>query len=176
MLIQKINEDKPMAFAPIKYLGGEYPSFVGKNDRERMDAACAYYETGKSYRECEMITGMNYKTISNECKRRGIIKGGLAQLVTAKAEVDKQMVVLSSATQNIVSNEAALRQKHIEFFNNAALTNVSEAMKSECDGQQDFKARAETINKGRETVLGKTPDVAVQVNNSISLEDLLKDL
>jgi hypothetical protein len=38
------------------------------------------------------------------------------------------------------------------------------------------KAKAEVVSKCRDSVLGKAPDVAVQVNNSISLEDLLKDV
>jgi hypothetical protein len=49
-------------------------------------------------------------------------------------------------------------------------------MMAGCENQQDFKSRADTILKGKEAVIGKTPDVAVQVNNSLSLEELLKDL
>jgi hypothetical protein len=151
-------------------------TYIGKTTAERMDAACAYYESGKSLRECEAITGLNYKTISNESKRRGLKKGRLSQLIVDKAAVDSQLVTLSPATKGIIESEAILRQKHIEFFNSAALKNVTEAMQADCENQNDFKARAETINKGREAVLGKTADVAVQINNSISLEDLLRDL
>jgi hypothetical protein len=53
---------------------------------------------------------------------------------------------------------------------------VAEAMNAACESQNDYKARAETIVKGKETVIGKTPDVAVQVNNNVTLEELLKDL
>lgn len=64
------------------------------------------------------------------------------------------------------------RTKHIQFFTNAAIKNVEEALKAPCEGQQDFKARAETIIKGKETVLGKQPDTAIQINNgSMSLSD-----
>jgi hypothetical protein len=46
-----------------------------------------------------------------------------------------------------------------------AIRNVKESMAMPCEHQNDFRARAETINKGREVVLGKAPEVAVQVNN-----------
>ena len=47
------------------------------------------------------------------------------------------------------------------------MKNVTEAMAMRCEGQNDFKARADTIAKGREVVLGKTPDTAVQINNNV---------
>jgi hypothetical protein len=122
------------------------------------------------------MTGVNYKTIQREVKKRGVSKGDLSQLVTDKINVDTKLATINTTAQYVIVSEAEKRQKHIEFFNSAAIKNVTEAMQAECEGQQDFKARAETINKGRETVLGKTPEIAVQVNNSISLEDLLKDL
>lgn len=59
------------------------------------------------------------------------------------------------------------RMRHIEFFNSAAVKNVTEAMAVRCEGQNDFKARADTIAKGREVVLGKAPDMAVQVNTTV---------
>jgi hypothetical protein len=58
--------------------------------------------------------------------------------------------------------------KHIQFFTSCAITNVQEAMYAPCETQNDFKARAETIIKGRETVLGKTPDTAIQINTTQS--------
>jgi hypothetical protein len=53
------------------------------------------------------------------------------------------------------------------FFNSAAIKNVRGAMSAACDSQNDYKARADTISKGREVVLGKLPDTAVQINNNI---------
>ena len=58
------------------------------------------------------------------------------------------------------------RTKHTMFFNNSAIRNVKEAMDLECGSQFEFKARAETILKGREAVLGKTADTAIQINSS----------
>lgn len=64
-----------------------------------------------------------------------------------------------------ISDVVDEKTKHIQFFNNAAITNVRQAMAEACENQNDYRARAETINKGREAVLGKTPDTAIQINN-----------
>jgi len=87
-----------------------------------------------------------------------------------------ELATINPTAKYVIENEADLKRKHIEFFNNAAIQNVTEAMMAGCENQQDFKSRADTILKGKEAVIGKTPDVAVQVNNSLSLEELLKDL
>ena len=57
------------------------------------------------------------------------------------------------------------RTKHMQFFTNAAVRNVSMAVKklSEETSQAEHRLCAETISKGRDTVLGKEP--AVQIDN-----------
>ncbi len=93
----------------------------------------------------------------------GIEKDGLAvvnagiQYKQGLAENDEHFV---SAVNDVVNK----RTEHIVFFNNAAIKNVSEAMAAKCENQSDYRARAETISKGRETVLGKSIDMGVQVN------------
>jgi hypothetical protein len=93
------------------------------------------------------------------------------------ADVFNQKMTLN-ATELIIHNTLVdERAKHIEFFSQAAILNVRQAMSYSCEDQQDYRARAETISKGRETVLGKTgPDIAVQINNTVTLEELLADL
>lgn len=67
---------------------------------------------------------------------------------------------------NAVNSVVEERTRHVMFFNNAAIRNVQDAMETPCANQYDFKARADTISKGREVVLGKTPDTAIQINNT----------
>lgn len=67
-----------------------------------------------------------------------------------------------SAVETVVSDTV----KRMEWLNNAALRNVSEAMAAECTNQNDFRARADTIGKAKEVVFGKTPDTAIQINQS----------
>ena len=57
------------------------------------------------------------------------------------------------------------RVKQMEWLNKAALKNVSEAMKADCTNQNDFRARADTIVKAKETVFGKGVETAIQINN-----------
>jgi hypothetical protein len=81
-----------------------------------------------------------------------------------------------NAVQDVVND----RTKHIIFFNKVAVQNVREAMKAKCENQQDYKSRADTILKGKETVLGKSPETAVQVNvasntiEEITTEELIE--
>lgn len=146
------------------------------NEEHRLEDALAHYATGKSSRECEKLTGINYKRVTREATKRGLCKNEVAQLVTDKAEVDIRMSQLAPNVQKIVTDEAALRQKHIEFFNNAALSNVKNALAAGCEGQSDHRHLSATIKESRETVLGKAADVAIQINNNIRLEDLLADI
>ena len=91
-------------------------------------------------------------------------------------EVFNQKTTLN-ATELIIHNTLVdERTKHIEFFNQAAILNVKETMAEPCADQADYRSRADTICRGRETVFGRSPDVAVQINNKLTLEELLADL
>ena len=143
---------------------------------ERLESALADYAAGLSLRECEKMNNVNYKKIEREVKKRGVQKGELSQIITEKIRVDSEVSRLCDSQRNKVNKEVEKRLKHLEFFSNAAVKNVREAMSADCENQNDFRSRAETIAKGKETVIGKAPDVAVQINNSVTIEDLLSDL
>ncbi len=66
-----------------------------------------------------------------------------------------------------VQKEVDERTKHIQFFTHAALRNVQSAVKkiTETTSQAEHRMLADTILKGKETVLGKEPDTAIQINN-----------
>lgn len=119
--------------------------------------------------------------VNKHCK--GIVKDGErvvhdgVQYKQALANHDESMV---SAIVDAVDE----RTKHIHFFNHAAITNVSKAVKKIGDdmSQNDHKLLAETISKGRDVVLGKTPETAIQINNSadsrreLSQEEIEKEM
>ena len=96
----------------------------------------------------------------------GIEKDGLA-VVNAGIQYSQGLEENDEHFVNAVHEVVVERTKHIQFFSNAAVKNVQEAMATACIGQQDYKFRAETIMKGREAVLGKEAGVAVQVNNNM---------
>lgn len=87
----------------------------------------------------------------------GIEKDGLAvvnagiQYKQGLAENDEHFV---NAIQDVVND----RTKHIIFINKVAVQNVAEAMATKCENQHDYRARADTILKGKEAVLGKSPE------------------
>lgn len=74
-------------------------------------------------------------------------------------------VIGDSVKVNAIVNAVDERTQHLMFFTHAAVKNVQEAMSSLCESQSDYQRRADTISKGKDTVLGKQPDTAVQINN-----------
>ncbi len=102
-----------------------------------------------------------------------IEKDGLA-VVNAGVQYKQGLAENDEHFVNAVNDVVDERTRHIVFFNHAAIKNVSEAMMAKCENQNDYKARADTISKGRADVLGKTPDTAVQINNNPITEIQIK--
>ena len=88
----------------------------------------------------------------------GIVSAGI-QYQQALHTQDERIV---SAVEQVVSEAS----KRMEWLNKAALKNVQEAMNAECVNQNDYRARADTISKAKEVVIGKSPETAIQINNS----------
>lgn len=133
----------------------------------------------KSYEKLIPVIVGEWRTgaysIRDLAKKHEVSVGFIAKH-TAKVEKDGLAVVNAGVQykQGLAENDEHFvgavndvvnkRTEHIVFFNNAAIKNVSEAMAAKCENQSDYRARAETISKGRETVLGRVIDTAVQVN------------
>lgn len=100
--------------------------------------------------------------VGNVCKD---VEKDLDKLVDTGIQYRQGLAAINGQAVHAVQEVVDSKMRHIEFFNRAAIKNVSEAMEQPCESQQDYRHRAETINKARETVLGKTPDTAVQINN-----------
>ena len=130
------------------------------------DIARTMFECGKSLGEIQNRTGIDKGQISRTAKANEWEKGKNQQLISDAARVEIEKSKLSQQSLIIFDNIVNDRVIAEKFFSNAAVKNVSESLKVPCQSQQDFKFRAETINKGRETVLGKSPDTAIQINNS----------
>lgn len=97
-----------------------------------------------------------------------------ASIVTAGVQYRTGLANHDDRNVTAVINVVDERTKHVQFFTSAAVQNVKEAMGSLCENQNDYRSRAETIVKGKETVLGKTPDTAIQINvgHEATLDDL----
>lgn len=128
------------------------------------EKAKALFEAGKSLSEINAETGIDRATVSKRAKKDGWEKGIYQQLILDGSRVKAEISTLSSTVLNVVEKEIEERTKHIQFFTNAAIKNVQESMSLQCVDQSEFKARAETILKGKETVFGK--ESAMVINNT----------
>jgi predicted transcriptional regulator len=106
---------------------------------------------------CKMVKGREPANI-----------GTIKKLVEAKQE----LVEKSEKEVKAVWDAVNFQTKNLKFLNDCAVVNVKAAMEAECQGQLDYKHRADTIIKAKETIVGKDPAVAVQVNNYKSLDEI----
>lgn len=141
---------------------------MSKTNESQWAKAKALYEKGESLRGIESITGIPYKTINNRAKKNGWEKGSLAQLISDTVRVKTEFGTLETVQQEVVSNAVDELIRHKVFFNNATIKNVSVMMGK----LNDYTTIAEhrivqaALLAGKETVLGKMPETAVQVNVS----------
>ncbi len=135
-----------------------------------IDDALALFRSGKSPRECDKLTGINYKKIEREAKKRGIEKGDVSQLTSSMAQDKIEFVSLPVAVQDIVTKDVEELTKHLQFFTNVAVQNVQESMAMDCKDQNEFKARADTILKGKEAVFGK--EAGMVINNTNAMQNI----
>lgn len=132
------------------------------------DEVLADWKTGK-FTERDLAS--KYKI--SPATAHNIVKGvdkTLSALISKQLEINQELAEHTEQEVSKFKQEVDERTKHIQFFNNAALKNVSVAVKKigESTSQAEHRMLAETIAKGREVVLGKTPDTAIQINNNTS--------
>jgi len=128
--------------------------------------AKAYFEAGLSLGDVVKKTGISKSALSRKSNADGWLKG------TQKEQLVLDAIRVSAAKGTLNGTELAVHDELVTdatkahmFFGNAAAQNVREAMAMPCENHNDFRARADTINKGRENVLGKAPDTSIQINN-----------
>lgn len=136
--------------------------------KKTIEEALALFRSGKSPRECDKLTGINYKKIEREAKKLGYTRGDVSQLTASMARDKAEFVALPVAVQDIVTKEVEERTKHIQFFTNSTLKNCSIMMKK-VDMDTEFaehKFVQDTLFKGKETVLGKEPTNVINNTNA----------
>lgn len=129
----------------------------------------ADFHAGKTQNFLAKKYNVSPATINKLCKG---VQPKNVEKVNALTRIKTELAEQSEYEVNAVQSEVEERTKHILFFNSVAIRNVREAMELPCHTQFEHKARAETILKGRETVLGKTPDTAIQINNEAQHPDV----
>jgi hypothetical protein len=151
--------------------------------QKEWESVRAYFERGLSLSEIvgrDDIAIKSKSQISKKATSEGWEKSGeKKQLLDREIQIKQEVAAISEQKETLKETERSIhnvlvdeRTKHIEFFSKAAIRNVSVAVKKIGDGttQMEHRMLAETILKGRETVLGKTPDTAIQINNNNNVQ------
>jgi hypothetical protein len=92
--------------------------------------------------------------------------------VSAGIEYQRALHVHDERIVSAVEDVVSIAVKRIEWLNEQALRNVRDAMQAACANQNDYRARADTISKAKDVVVGKSPDTAIQINNNTSPRDI----
>ena len=90
----------------------------------------------------------------------------VAPIVSAGIQYQKALYAHDERIVSAVESHVDLVVSRLEYLNRQAMQNVQEAMDKGCENQSDFRSRALTINAAKETLVGKTPDTAIQINNA----------
>jgi len=146
---------------------------MAKATPELWAQAKALFEAGKSFREIDEATGINYKSVERASKKDAWQKGILSQLIIDKVRIDAEIVTLEQTQKDIVTKEVAERLKHIEFFTKASLKVSQMAVRSLGEGStpMDCKAAMETLKTGM-VVSGVVPyyNTPTTFNNTNALQ------
>ena len=140
---------------------------MAKATQADWEKAKALFEAGKSLSVINAETGIDRATVSKRAKKDGWEKGIYQQLIVDSARVKAEISTLDSTVLSVVEKEIEERTKHLQFFTNATLKNMSSMMKKIGDDTVivEHKIAQAALKDAKETVLGKTPDTAIQINN-----------
>jgi len=100
------------------------------------------------------------------------------QIVNNFIHAKQELAGKNEISVNAVNKVVDERTKHIEFFTEAAVKNVKTAVDKigAETSQAEHRMLADTILKGRETVLGKSPETAIQINTNGNTQLISSDM
>lgn len=124
----------------------------------------ADWKTGK-YTERDIASKHKISPATAHNIVKGIEKT-ISKLVSKQIEINQELEEHTEQEVSRFKQEVEEQTRYIKFFNQAAVQNVKGAMLANCETQTDYRARADTIAKGREVVLGKTPDTVINNTNA----------
>ncbi len=106
--------------------------------------------------------GVSKGVVNKICKD---VPQDVAPIVTAGVQYRQALHAHDDRMVTAVEKTVDTISARLEWLNEQALKNVKQAMGAGCENQSDFRSRALTINAAKETLVGKTPDTAIQINN-----------
>ncbi|MHB1267083.1 MAG: hypothetical protein ACYCY2_05695 [Acidithiobacillus ferriphilus] len=107
-------------------------------------------------------------SLGSVCKLCKGVAQDVEPIVNAAIQYRQALFAHDERIVNAVESHVDIVVSRLEYLNRQAMQNVQEAMDAKCEGQTDFRSRALTINAAKETLVGKTPDTAIQINNQNS--------
>lgn len=142
---------------------------------EQWQLARADYEVrGVSIRQLAKDYDVAPSTVSRRANKEGWIEGKTQHLVERKVkavielnETQQQMQHLNATEISVVDNEVARRLRYEKMFTESAEKNqkLADQMLNSCVEMKELKSHADLTAKNKETILGKQPDTAIQINN-----------
>lgn len=141
------------------------------------EAAKADYEIGGfSYSQLVDKYGMSRGSISHRANKEEWKQGRVEHLVQKKAnaikeinEVEQQTEQMGGVQQVAIDNAVQKRLEAEEIFISAAKYNQTRAnqlIRNKPDiSMSEIEAHSRITGRNKETVLGKAPDTAIQINN-----------
>ncbi len=129
---------------------------LGMSKDSDLDRAIALFRSGESLRECAKQTGVNYRKIDREAKKRGVSKGDVSQLISSMASDKASFVTLPVTEQALVTeevNKLAAHKQTIRTMTENNLVGVGEKLKNHEElSMLDHKNAQDLIDKASVTL------------------------
>lgn len=133
---------------------------------DQKEQIVADFHVGKSQNELAKKYEVSPATINKLCK--GLAPKHLEKVNTL-TRINTELAAESECQVNAIHREVDERTRHLAYFNDASYRVTEKALRilDEKDdiSPADVRHVSEVVAKQREGVLGKAPDVAVNINN-----------
>ena len=91
-----------------------------------------------------------------------------AAIVSAGIEYRQALQGQDERMVSAVEREVDTITKWVDWLHRGLISNAQQAMKASCDDQDDYFKRGNTLAKAKESIVGKNPDTAIQINNTVN--------
>lgn len=149
---------------------------MAKLTPQQWELARADYEVKSlSIREIAKNYDVNASTISRQAKKDDWQQGKTQHLIDKKTnaiinlhQTQQQMQHLNATQQQAIDSEVALRLARENLFIDSALRNQKRAneLLEIAEDLAQLNQHSQITARNKETVLGKNPDTAIQINNT----------
>ena len=141
---------------------------MAKTTQSDWDRARALYEADKSLRQIADETRIDNSNIAKRAKKENWQRGVLPKLIEDTTRVREEFTALLPQQQKVVEDAVTERLRHLDFFKRSTMKNLSTMMRKvdETLTIQEHSAAQTALQKGKETILGKDIDTAIQINNT----------